>query len=188
MKTLRGKKMKLGRFEISIAGFVAFLLIASVASAAVLGYYGVMEGTADVEGPIFYGTDSHDLLTNTKPSAGHIYQFSGVSPLILTSDDLDNKDFNYTPKCNFSLKVNSTSSGQHLNVSCRYSDGSENHTICTSTLTNIGENPEVRVESCLGDSLSGVKYFIYEFEAINATDYWIETNATGNTKLGVKKG
>jgi len=174
---------------------IAFLLVISIASAGVLNYYGKIIGTANVQGPIFYadltanGETVGKLLLNTKPSATYTTTFKDGAGVLFRSDNLGGIDFNYIPKCEFSIKVRSTENSR-VYLICEYYDMSgSTHTICQtsiSTSTIAG----TKTASCSGTStLSSVKYIVYEIKGDIgfSGSYTVETNPEGETKLQLNK-
>jgi hypothetical protein len=169
------------------------LLVVSLAYAGVLSYYGKIEGIAKVQGPIFYADlTANDkrvgkLLLNTKPTSGYATQFTDGESILFWSDRLGGVDFNYIPKCEFSVKI-SSNNDTTLKLICNYYDTTNTeHTICYTTITTT-TNSEVKTASCIGESpLSNVDYFVYEVKGVATPDvsFTLETNPNGDTRLQV---
>ena len=174
---------------------IAFLLVASIASAGVLNYYGKIEGTASVQGPIFYadlttnGETVGKLLLNTKPSDNYTTTFKDRSSVLFWTDNLGGIDFNYIPKCNFSVKVSSNTNSK-VELICEYYDTAGNtYEICNVSVDTTPTS-ETKTASCSGNSqLSSVNYIIYEIKGTETpeTTYTIETNAEGDTRFQLDK-
>jgi len=85
---------------------IAFLLVASIASAGVLNYYGKIEGTANVKGPTFYVSPDGILLINQKPNTSYTYNvIDGYAIVFWTNESLGGIDFNYIPKADLYVTV-----------------------------------------------------------------------------------
>jgi len=175
---------------------IVFLLVVSIAYAGVLNYYGKIEGTASVQGPIFYadltsnGETVGKLLLNTKPSNTYTTTFKDENNVAFWSDDLGGINFNYKPKCIFSAKVSATSSSK-LDLICKYYNGTQTITICSNT-TDVGTSPSVVTAICFPPesltSLSNVHKFGYLVQGTTPTgEYTIETNTNGDTYMQVTK-
>lgn len=175
--------------KIAILG-IAFLLV-SIGFAGVLNYYGKIVGSVNVQGPIFYadlganGAKEGRLLLNTKPTQTYTTTLP-VMGVSFTSDIL-NTTFNYKPKCLFSVKVNSPSTGEIV-FECMYLDltASKYISICSNSSTFT--SPGIVTGTCVSNlnSLQNVYQIILVIKPGGPGTY-IETNPNGDTYLQITK-
>ncbi|MEM5820707.1 MAG: hypothetical protein QXP34_00060 [Candidatus Aenigmatarchaeota archaeon] len=161
----------------------------------VLNYYGKIVGNVNVEGPIFYANLTGNnqligsLLLNTKPISNYTTQFNDSLSVVFWSDNLGGIDFNYIPKCEFYLKIYSSSSS-NVKLICEYYNisGSKNP-ICEKDV-EISAGWNFISNYCFGSSnLNSVKHIVYKIEglAIPEVAFYIETNTNGDTRLQITK-
>jgi hypothetical protein len=99
---------------------IFFLLVMGIVSAGLLDYYGLIKGTADVEGPTFYASSSsiggiyYQLLINTPPSDGELDLTDG-NVIIFASDSL-NVDNWYSADWKTTVNVGTNKVGNKLTI------------------------------------------------------------------------
>jgi hypothetical protein len=174
---------------------IAFLLVASITYAGVLEYYGKIEGTVNVQPPIFYATSNlissnlYTLQINQKPgSEGRITVTDGNSVYFMT-EPLGVDSF-YKGKWHFYIKGKSNSGGStklYLEFYVPDTDYWIQKTkICEPITLTIGSDEEVYDivnENCYQVSLSPSDRFVWKITG--PVDISITTN--GETHIEVSK-
>jgi len=168
-------------------GVVIFSLVYS----GVLNYYGKIVGNVNVQGPIFYADFSqtpYKLLLNQKPSTTSTASFYDGDVKVLAYSFENPVNFNYQPKCVFSVKVNSPSSGG-LHLECWYFDVLSNSysKICEKDVT-FSTSGIIKTEcSPSWTSLQNVGKIQLKISGLTDDTYEIESNPNGDTYLQITK-
>jgi len=178
--------------KIMIIAIMLGIAIFSLVYSGVLNYYGRIVGNITVQGPIFYAdlqssnSSQGKLLLNSKPENTYTTTFYDNQTIIFESDEL-NTNFNYKPKCIFSVKINSSQSGE-IRLTCSYVDtNNTTQPICSISLSFT--SPGVYTATCTSEltQLTNVKKLQLQISRSKAEDFTIETNTNGDTYLQITK-
>ena len=179
---------------------IILLLTAGISFAALLDYYGIIIGTAEVSPLEFYigsaKENNETLLINEKSPDCASFKVQNVYRTFKTKE-LVGVNFNYLPKAKFFLRghVIATTTPQDLILSWGYFDTSDvgetnPHYLCTTniSLTNNMENYTSDFVEC-SEVPVGVKRFFYEIKkGCEDCDYTIKKCADGfYTKVELSK-
>jgi hypothetical protein len=145
--------------KISVIG-IMFLLMISIASASVLDYYGKIEGTANVQPPVFYASPNsiggvyYQLLINTIPPTGELTLTDG-NVIIFASDSL-NVDSWYPAYWTTSINVGTNAINNTLTIQLWILD--QNYgwkgELCSNVITLDSTDYKTYSVTCHLDSLS----------------------------------
>jgi hypothetical protein len=174
---------------------IAFLLVVSIAYAAVLNYYGKVVGTANVQPPIFYAdftnmpTGWKRLNINTPPSLTGEVSISDGNSFAFHTNALGITSF-YAANWNFFVKAKVDSPPKNLIVELwriNPSDGTLISKLCEKTISITSTEYSIYSETCAPGSFTlsssdGLAYVI-RGTAPPAVTYTI--NVDGNTRIEV---
>lgn len=173
-----------------IAGF---LLMIGIVSAGVLGYYGSIEGTAEVEGPTFYASSesldsiSYKLLINQEPTSLGETEFVDGNVKWFITDSLGISSF-YPANYTFHIKAKASEKGKiTAQLQVLDSEGNIKEHICQANINVTSSKYKVYSNYCIGDELSlnpGDRIgWIMSDGTLNDVTYHIKMD--GNTRIEV---
>jgi hypothetical protein len=162
LKTKVGKiRKKVEKVKRSLVMFgVTFLLVASIAYAGVLNYYGKIVGIANVKGPTFYASSNsiggayYRFLINTLPTSGELTLTDG-NVIIFASDSLNVNSW-YPAYWSISINVSTNAVNNTLTIQLWILDQNYGwkRELCSNVVTLDSINYKTYSVTCRLDSLS----------------------------------
>ena len=149
------------KITVSIIG----ILLVAIVSAGLLDYYGRIEQTLEVTGPVFYLGSGGELLINKLPTCATAGTFNNRDFRVWETDDLGELDFDYIPKADFYVRAKVNVTDRNLILNFSYEDtSSDKYEICSTSVSIITSDlDDYGPISCVGTSApQNVKKFRYE--------------------------